>query len=171
MNRWLQSFASFCEFTASGLSNCCASSSSINNAQAGIRVCNAQKSPQSKFGLSKTLSKQAARHSDSESAHIQHFQPAYKAGVSDGLERNLGAGGGDEELAIHRAARRGTVELLRFILRYCKRGTSAAAPHSAQRWLKFELRARVAATHVSHQLAAFIQRFHVSTIDDRRSDN
>jgi hypothetical protein len=178
MNRWLQSFASFCDSAASGLSKCCKTSSSSNNFQAGIKVFNEQKSQQPK---AETM--QATRHSDSESAHIQYFQPAYSfesaglenntkqscysksplspgermplavhaqpfefprpskdgyavtvdhganyardAGVSDDLGQNVIGGGGDGKLAIHRAARRGTVGLLRFILRYCQRGTTA----------------------------------------------
>jgi hypothetical protein len=177
MNRWLQSFVSFCDLTASGLSDICTSSSSSNNSQAGSKVFNARKSAQPKAGLSRTVSMQAARHANSESDYTQHLQPANSfasagfvdnteqscnsklllsplegmphafhvhsfkfpllskddyavtvdhgansargAGVSDDLDRNVGGGGGDGELAIHRAARQGTVELLRFILRCC----------------------------------------------------
>jgi hypothetical protein len=184
MNRWLQSFASFCDLTASGFSDCCSSSISSNTFQAGTKNFNARKSPQPKAGLSRTLSMQAARLANSESDYIQHLQPAYSfasaevvdntkqscnsklllspieriplavhvnsfkvpllskddyavtadhgansaccAGVSDDLDRNVGGGGGDGELAIHRVARLGTVELLRFILRCCQRGTAAS---------------------------------------------
>jgi hypothetical protein len=181
MNRWLQSFVSFCDLTASGFSDICTSS---NNSQAGTKGFKTRKSPQPKAGFSRTLSMQAARHANSESDYTQHLQPAYSfasagfvdnteqscnsklllsprermplavnvhsfkfpllskddyavtvdhgansaccAGVSDDLDRNVGGGGGDGELAIHRAARQGTVELLRFILRCCKRGTAAS---------------------------------------------
>jgi hypothetical protein len=184
MNRWLQSFISFCDLTASGLRDCCTSSISSNNSQAGTKGFHARKSPQRKAELSRTLSMQAARHANPESDYIQHLQPAYTfasegfvdnteqscnskllfsprermplavqvhsfnipllskdgyavtadqgansaccAGVGDDLDRNVGGGGEDGELAIHCAARQGTVELLRFILRCCQRGTAAS---------------------------------------------
>jgi hypothetical protein len=170
MDRWLQSFTSFCDLTVSGISSCC---TPITNFHSGLEVVDGPKVPQPQSRFSGIVPTHAARNACPESGRFRPACSFESAGFEDNTKRNChnlklptsphegppvaihihsfnfplpstaghadtvdhgsirprcigvsgnfdcDAGGGDGggELAIHRAAGRGTVALVRFILR------------------------------------------------------
>ena len=80
MDRWLQSFTSFCDWTVSGVSNCCTPGS---NFQTELKVINVPTSPQSNTKYASTLPLYTARKTTSESARIQTTIPFASAGCRD----------------------------------------------------------------------------------------
>jgi hypothetical protein len=81
MERWLQSLKSFCDLTATGIGNCCASSPDFRVKNDFVDKSNLPR-PQGRFA--KTLPKHASQYAYSESTRIQ----PPRSFASHGLEEN-----------------------------------------------------------------------------------